>query len=122
MDKVRIRYQAGLVTAWLLNSRPQRLLTYYETRFSTFGVLGVPEVDLVLDPLVTGTVFELRQRQQHGEWLAVGVCCIEYDEGEAKLVAEFSCQVVFALGRAEEEAGELYYYNLQFLTQFSVLM
>ena len=44
-----------------------------ETRFSTFGVLGVPEIDLVLDALGTGTVFELRERQEHCEGLAIGV-------------------------------------------------
>ena len=64
-------------------------------------IVGVPEVDLVLDPLVASSEFEFLERQEHGEWLAVSVCCIEYDEGEAKLVAEFSCQVIFALGRAE---------------------
>ena len=73
MDKVRIWYQAGFVTAWLLNSRPQRLLTNYETRFSTFGVLGVPEVNLVLDAFGSGTVLKFLERQEDCEGLAIGV-------------------------------------------------
>ena len=77
-----------------------------ETRFSTFGVLGVPEIDLVLDALGTGTVFELRKRQQHGERFAIGVGGIEHDEGEAEFVPESGGEIVFALGRTKEEAGE----------------
>jgi hypothetical protein len=46
-----------------LNSRPGRLLVNDETRFSTFGILGVPEIDLVLDTLGAGAVLELREGQ-----------------------------------------------------------
>ena len=98
------RYQVGLLTARLINSRPRRLLTNYETRFSTFGVLGVPEIDLVLDALGAGTVLEFLECQEHGEGLAVGVGRIEHDEGETELIAEFFSEVVLALGRAKEEA------------------
>ena len=72
----------------------------------SLGILGVPKIDLVLDALGAGAVLELRQRQQHGERFAVSVDGIEHDEGEAELVAESGGEIVFTLGRAEEEAGK----------------
>lgn len=48
-------------------------LIYHETGFCALGVLGVPEVDLVLDALGAGTVLEFFERQEHGEGLAIGV-------------------------------------------------
>ena len=39
----------------------------------SLGVLGVPEVDLVLDALGAGTVIELRKCQEHSEGLAICV-------------------------------------------------
>ena len=38
-------------------------LIYHETGFCALGVLGVPEVDLVLDALGTGTLLEFLKGQ-----------------------------------------------------------
>ena len=54
-------------------------------------ILGVPEIDLVLDALGAGKVFEFLKCQEHSEGLAIGVGRIEIDKGEAEAAADFSC-------------------------------
>ena len=67
------------------------MLLNYETRLSSFGVFGVPVVDLVLDALGTGTELGFLERQDHGERLGVRLGGIKDYKREAERVDEFSC-------------------------------
>lgn len=69
----------------------------------SLGILGVPQIDLELDALISGAVLEFFQREQHCERLPVGVGGIEHDECEAELVAQLSGEIILTLGRAKEE-------------------
>lgn len=44
-----------------------------QSNVARLGLLGTPEVDLVLDALGAGAVLEFREGEEHGEGLAVGV-------------------------------------------------
>ena len=84
---------------------PARGLANHQAGRCTDCILGIPEIDLVLDALGAGAVLEFLQGEEHGEGLAVDVGGIEDDEGEAEAVPELGGEVVLALGRPEEEAG-----------------
>ena len=70
----------------------------------SLGILGVPQIDLVLDALISSAVLEFFQREKDSKRLSVGVGGIEHDEGESELVPQLGGEIVFTLGCAKEEA------------------